>query len=332
MFGPPLDARVLISPVIFRSSDQSHLAYEMWLTNLGSGPIHIQKIEVVSGSETLAAFEGDTLAPILQQRCGRNTDSGSIDAGCLSIARVWLALPPSIRLPAKLSHRIVVDGRTLDTAPLNVSQRRAPTLGPPLRGALWRALNGPGPGSGHWATMIASGGTGRFPDRFAIDWIRVDEDGKTFSGDPSDNSNYYAYGQPVLSVADGIVASVTDGIQPNAPGSHTVTITPENVCGNSISVNIGQGQFAFYCHMQPGSLRVHLGQHLQKGQVIGLVGNSGDSSEPHLHFQLSDRNSIAESEGLPYLLDSFEVHDSTSSSATRHDDLPLRDQTVGFPK
>jgi len=330
VFGPPVEAHVQISPVIFRAGDQKRIAYELWLNNVGSGPLHIQKIEVIHGSETLGVFEGGALEQILEQRCGRNTETGSLGAGCLSIARIWLTLPPSIRPSAKLSHRIVADGQVLDVAPVNISQRLAPVLGPPLRGATWKALNGPGTGSGHWATLIANGGVGRFPDRFAIDWVKVDEHGKTFTGDPSDNKNYYAYGQPVFAVAEGVVASLTDNVPQNKPGSHAVKITRENVCGNSISVKIGEGQFGFYCHMQPGSIRVKLGEHLHQGQVIGLVGNAGDSSEPHLHFQLSDEDSIAGSESLPYLLDSFDFYDSDSKPVPQPKEMPLRDQRVRF--
>lgn len=191
--------------------------------------------------------------------------------------------------------------------------------------------NGPGIGSGHWATIIASGGTARLPDRFAIDWVKLGDDGKTFTGDPGDNRNYHAFGQPVLAVADGSV-SVMDGIPQNSPGSHAVKITPENVCGNSVSIKIASGQYAFYCHMQAGSLRVRPGDRVHKGQIMGLVGNAGDSSEPHLHFQLSDANSIAGSEGLPYVLDSFESQNASESPVAHRSELPLRDQRIRFPE
>ena len=65
--------------------------------------------------------------------------------------------------------------------------------------------------------------------------------------------------------------------------------------------------YAFYAHLQPGSLKVKLGDKVRRGQVVGLVGNSGNSTEPHLHFHVSDANSPLGCEGLPYALDAFEV-------------------------
>jgi murein DD-endopeptidase MepM/ murein hydrolase activator NlpD len=82
-----------------------------------------------------------------------------------------------------------------------------------------------------------------------------------------------------------------------------VPITSETVAGNHIVLDLGGGRYAFYAHFQPGSLKVKVGDRVTRGQVIGLVGNSGNSTEPHLHFHISDGVSPLGSEGLPYVLD-----------------------------
>jgi murein DD-endopeptidase MepM/ murein hydrolase activator NlpD len=155
--------------------------------------------------------------------------------------------------------------------------------------------------------MIPIGGGAHISQRFAIDWVRLGEDGQTFTGDRLDNKNYRAYGSEALAVADGTVVAFKDGIPENVPPGRAVPITIETVGGNHVILDISGGHFAFYAHLQPAKIRVKMGEHVKRGQVIGLVGNSGNSTEPHLHFHICDGNSPLGSEGLPYALTSFEV-------------------------
>ena len=142
-----------------------------------------------------------------------------------------------------------------------------------------------------------------------------------------------------MAVGDGVVVAVKDGIPQNIPGatSRAVPITLETVGGNHVIIDLGKGQFAFYAHLQPGSPRVKVGDRVKAGQVIGLVGNSGNSTEPHLHFHICDRNSPLASEGLPYAT-SFEVQGSGfgwkpsgGTPVSRHTlEMPLQNQVVRF--
>lgn len=98
-------------------------------------------------------------------------------------------------------------------------------------------------------------------------------------------------------------------------------------------LDIGHGRFAFYAHLQPGSLKVKVGDRVKRGQVLGLVGNSGNSTEPHLHFHLADSKSPLGSEGLPYVLDSFDAKAKPDGVATKHkQEIPLEDEVVTFAK
>ena len=168
--------------------------------------------------------------------------------------------------------------------------------------------------------------------RFAIDWVQIGANGRTFDGDEKDNKTHKAYGNEILAVADGVVSSTKDGIPENVPGltSRAVPITPETVGGNNVILDLGGGRFAFYAHMQPGSLRVKVGDKVRRGQVLGLVGNSGNSTEPHLHFHVSNGNSALESEGLPYVLESFDVQTSPNNWESRQNQLPLQNMRVRF--
>jgi murein DD-endopeptidase MepM/ murein hydrolase activator NlpD len=122
-------------------------------------------------------------------------------------------------------------------------------------------------------------------------------------------------------VADATVAAIKDGIPENVPGptSRAVPITSETIDGNYVVLDLGEGRFAFYAHLQPGSLRVKAGDRVTTGQVLGLVGNSGNSTEPHLHFHVSNGVSPLGSEGLPYAL-------------IGHTGLPMANARVNFGK
>jgi len=80
----------------------------------------------------------------------------------------------------------------------------------------------------------------------------------------------------------------------------------ETVGGNHVILDLGGGQFAFYAHLQPGSLRVKLGDKVKTSQVVGLLGNSGNSTAPHLHFHLTDASSPLGAEGLPFVFEEYE--------------------------
>jgi murein DD-endopeptidase len=95
----------------------------------------------------------------------------------------------------------------------------------------------------------------------AVDWVRLNADGKTFTADRKDNKNYRAYGTEALAVADGTATEVKDGIPENVPGenSRAVPITLETIGGNHVILGIGHSRYAFYAHLQPGSLKVKVG-------------------------------------------------------------------------
>ena len=78
-----------------------------------------------------------------------------------------------------------------------------------------------------------------------------------------------------------------------------------NIGGNMMVVDIGEGDFAFYAHLQRGSLKAKLGDKVKSGQVLGLLGNTGNSTAPHLHFHLMDGKSPLNANGLPYVFRKF---------------------------
>jgi len=122
--------------------------------------------------------------------------------------------------------------------------------------------------------------------------------------------SYYSYGKTVLAVADGRVVTARDGLPDNIPGHGesfhpAVPISLETVAGNTITLDLGSGQFAYYMHLQPGSLRVKEGDRVRRGQVVARIGASGDAREPHLHFEVTTSSKLLAGEGVPYLIDRY---------------------------
>jgi murein DD-endopeptidase MepM/ murein hydrolase activator NlpD len=109
-----------------------------------------------------------------------------------------------------------------------------------------------------------------------------------------------------------------------------VPITPDTFAGNTIALDLGGGQFAYYLHLQPGSLRVKRGDQVQRGQTLALIGNSGDAREPHLHFQVSTSSNPLAGEGVPYLIDHYRVKSADDARQIRTRELPLKDMLIDF--
>lgn len=163
--------------------------------------------------------------------------------------------------------------------------------------------------------------------RRAADLVVVDEGGKTHRGDGKKNDDFFAYGQDVLAVADGTVIAAIDGVPENAPGA----MNPYFAFGNVIVLAHGAGLHSAYAHLQPGKLRVKLGTKVKRGAVLGACGNTGNSSEPHLHFQLQDGPLLESSWGVePHFADVFVVRAGVQSRAS--DYTWLKGDLVGEPK
>ncbi len=339
-FGAPLEVDVPIAPTAFRADGVQHLVYELHITNLGKQEITLERVEALDGKRQLARRAGvdlttSVLRPGVPDAVG--WDRLRVGAGLRAVVFMWITLDGRAAVPSAIDHRIVVaaGGAKTSLQAARIAVRRdAVVIGPPLRGGDWLAGNGPSHSSGHRRALTPVGGRAAIGQRFAIDWVRRRPDGKTFAGDQASNRSYRAYGAEALAVADGVVVAVVDGIPENVPGptSRAVPMTLETLGGNHVVVNIGGGRYAMYAHFQPRSLRVKRGDRVRRGQVLGLVGNSGNSTEPHLHFQVSDSPSLLGSEGVPYVMRSFEtVADRKGAPPRVHrDELPLENDVVTF--
>lgn len=123
--------------------------------------------------------------------------------------------------------------------------------------------------------------------RYALDIIRTKE-AFSYNGDPKVNENYYAFGEPLYAAADGTVVDIKNDIQDNIPG----VMNPEQPAGNNVVIDHGNGEYSITAHIKEGSVAVKKGDKVKQGDLIGELGNSGNSSEAHLHFQVSDGSDL----------------------------------------
>jgi hypothetical protein len=130
--------------------------------------------------------------------------------------------------------------------------------------------------------------------RFAFDLIGVGADGKTQKASGSRNEDYYAFGREILAPADGVVTEVIDGVRDNVPASMNAL----SALGNAVFIQHSKFEVSVLAHLKQGSTKVKAGDTVKKGVVVGLCGNSGNSSEPHLHYHLQNTPIIQDATGI----------------------------------
>ena len=130
--------------------------------------------------------------------------------------------------------------------------------------------------------------------KYAFDFLVADSKGKTYKSTGKKNEEYLAFGREVLSPADGIVTDVITGVRDNVPGS----MNPYMALGNAVIIKHREYEISVLAHFKQGSIKVKVGDKVKRGQVIGLCGNSGNSSEPHLHYHLQNTPIIQDGTGI----------------------------------
>jgi murein DD-endopeptidase MepM/ murein hydrolase activator NlpD len=139
-----------------------------------------------------------------------------------------------------------------------------------------------------------------FTQRYAYDFVITDVEGKSFMNQGKELRDYYCYAKAVVAPADGVVVEVNDGIRDyTGVGDFSIDWKTKDFRGNFVVIKHAEGEFSFTAHLIPGSINVKEGQPVKQGQTIGLCGNSGHSTEPHIHFHLQGGRNFFTATGLP---------------------------------
>jgi hypothetical protein len=318
----PVVASVLSPPIFFvRGTDgKYHVAYDVEFQNTHRAPATLLKVEVVDDrNRVLVSIAGNELVKRLRTLDAQPVKDARIEPNGGRVLFIELTSNSLNQAPKVVLHRLdVMRGESPADAypsrlqytilPYNVAAGGPLTIGPPLAGKGWVALNGCcAPGFPHRSSFLPVNGMLINAQRYAIDWMRLSDDGHLVVGDPSKNENWIAYGDDILAVADGTVINTLDKFDDQKPGAlpDPSTITVENIGGNYIVLDLGNGLYAFYAHLKRGSQKVRVGDRVRKGDKIALLGNTGNTSAPHLHFHIMDGPSVLGSNGIPYVIDGF---------------------------
>jgi hypothetical protein len=316
----PLLLAVHDAPIPFMGSDgQMHLVYELEMTNFSSAEIAVEKVEVISEGATLQTLDTAAVAGRLQP-AGQRESAGTLAKGTQALLFLNVTLSPGAKLPTDLSHRVSV---RVSAAPpghqefsemggtTTVDRQSVALIGPPLRGTHYVSADSCCDATRHTRAALPVNGRVWVAQRYAVDWEQTDAAGRIYAGPREKLESYAIFGQPVLAVADALVVSAIDGEPEQTPGHFPTNIPLDKADGNYVILDLGAHRYALYAHMQPGSIKVRSGEKVHLGQVIGLVGDTGNSIVPHLHFQVTNGPSSLSSNGLPYEVKEFEVTGAT---------------------
>jgi hypothetical protein len=330
---------VISTPVYpVRGTDgRIHLAYEMLFTNQSTEPARLHSIEVVDplrhnrvvGNNRVVTIDGEDVTTELRQLALEQPTMGSADfSDQLQPARsAFLYLDVTFDdlrdVPRQIKHRVTVSQTDAQHNPVlitgiggltTVSRTEPVVVSPPLRGDRWVDTSGCCEIiAAHRYAILPINGTFRPAQHFAIDFIQLDAQGRAVVGDIRMLHNWHYYGAEVVAAAPGRVVQVVNDLPDNVPGEPLPGVI-ETGSGNHVIIDIGQGRYTEYAHLIPNSVAVSVGDVVQRGQRLGLLGNSGNSDAPHLHFQVMDRPSALDADGLPFVFDRMEFQGRTTGT------------------
>lgn len=364
----PLIITVLEPSVVpVKASDgRYYLAYELSVFNDSARDATLTRLQTLAGDEhgkVVSTLSSDRLAANMMPAGGPTRSASEpsvVPAGRTALIVVRETYPTKKSIPAALTHRISAtfspvkpgDPPIASKFPsavaqtggsLRVSSDEPLVIGPPLTGNDWIALNGLESDAlnAHSDVIIPVGGRVAAAERYGIDFAVIDRSSlQSYRGDPSVNSSYLAFGRPLIAVADAKVVKTVSN-RPDVPPMVLASLeTFDDFPGNTVVLDLGGGVYATYAHIEQGSVTVKAGQTVKKGQVIGRLGNSGNTSEAHLHFQLQ-RGPLITADNVPWVIDRFTADGQlstdgkkllrTSTDGPRTNEIPVGYSLSDFP-
>jgi hypothetical protein len=374
-FTPIVASFVTVPQPVLGSDGKYHLTYELQLTNATSFTWLINSLEVLNANDygqVFASFADGAVTPNNQIIPGR-IPSDSLELGQTSVFFITFSVENLEDIPDNIAHRLKITipggipepflaflSLPPDTQELvqieaesHVPEASTAVFGPPLKGTKWVAADGCCTAERHVRSVMPINGSLVIAQRFAIDWEKLNDQNLIFEGDPQDVNSYFCYGEEILAVGEGRVVTAVDKYENQIPGQLPPFIPLEEADGNHVVLDLGNGNYAFYAHMIKGSVAVKAGDFVSRGQVIGLVGNTGNTSAPHLHFHMMSGPATLGSNGIPYMISEYDLIGKAESTQAfeeaeingtpleifpvgipgiHKDDLPLDLSIVNFPE
>ena len=305
--------------VVFRGGDHWHAGYTLILTNYTKSKLKVSSVSVRGSVGQMQVYSktytpADLPAMFSSVKGDYETpQKPELGPGESGVLYFLLDFPTPNDVPQKIVNSFVIETEQIGAteaiaiASLLRQPAEAEVVDAPSRGDGWWTPNGPSNDAVHRRTLIVLDGKLSLTEEFAVDWVKLGPNGTTFTGDPLKNDSYFAYNQDILAAAGGHIVEVLDGVADNVPTQppSLADLAVDNMAGNHIVEDFGDGRFALYAHLIPGSLRVRVGDVVVPGQVLGRLGNSGNSTQPHLHFHVMDGPQPLGSRGVPFYIASW---------------------------
>lgn len=339
----PVALSVPLAPQAFAAGDgRTHLTWEVQAASLAASPVTVKSIAVWAdgGAKPLLAYASPAAiaahtSPLAKPLCAPGKSDCRVDRIDPSgAATIWLdlALAAGTPVPDALETRIGVAGDGISAGDATTRVRFAVdktpvrVIRPPLAGKLWGVFEACCDAANHHRRGQRSvDGHFVLPERYAIDFVKVNAAGDTFEGDGKNNDSYFSFGEPVLAVAAATVVDVYDELADITPQQPLPPPTLPQAGGNHVILDLGGGVWAMYGHLKAHGIRVKVGDRVEPGDVIAQLGNNGNSDMPHLHFQLMDSRNFALAQGLPFVFDRYEASGHADADSDR---IVLADRPV----
>ena len=267
-----------------------HLAYELLLINRSFLPpakaTRRQRAALADG-ERVTTLIGEGLEAVMV-RMSTGKPGVELDSGEAAYVVMDVSFKRGAKLPQRLTHRLSISvdpanatvATTYPVAPTRVVVRPAVVIAPPLRGDGWLVTNGCcAELTSHRSALLPVNGWLEASERFAIDFIQIRANGLLTTGPYERLTSYPFFGDEVISASAGKVVAAVDRYPETPPGALPPT-TAEAAGGNHVVVAMGSGRYAFYAHLQPGSVAVEVGERVEVGEPLGRLGSSGNSNPP----------------------------------------------------
>jgi murein DD-endopeptidase MepM/ murein hydrolase activator NlpD len=310
-----------LAPVPVASTDGVNIAYELELTTPGDIILVPEKIEVIDKvtGKTLYTPNAEVFSKSYMPASSPPPTAAEMINGTLKLSvpriSIWFKVSPDA-VPDSLIHRLTLNGTASGLPQLSVTGGEVTVrkdlepvvISSPMRGSGWVAMETTEPTTHHFLWPVTINGVTTVDQRYAQDWFYIDPvTGQAVQGDLNLTKNYLGYGKELLAVANGTVVDIRDDL----PDNGIYKVPPFSFAtgpGNSVIIDIGNNKYACYVHTIPGSIRVKKGDTVKVGQVIALLGNSGQSDIPHLHFEVvTGKPTIMGGEGYPFVFRSFDL-------------------------